>query len=142
VEVNKLWSNFSLDAYVQPRLNDFLETVERLPDVRLTAYRQPLGNSPLYYQSETSAGYYRRLFPEVDGLYSDADYEAGRADSFHQILLPQTLFGWLNVTPRVGGRFTYYTEASGDGAFSEEKTRGVFSTGVETSFKASQTWPG
>jgi lipopolysaccharide assembly outer membrane protein LptD (OstA) len=141
VEVNKLWSNFSLDAYVQPRLNDFLETVERLPDVRFTAYPLQLGGSPLYYQSETSAGYYRRLFPNVDGLYPDSDYEAGRADSFHQILLPETLFGWLNVTPRVGGRFTYYSEASGEGAFSDEKTRGVFNTGVEVSFKASQTWP-
>ena len=66
VEVNKYWQNFSLDTYVQPRVNNFLETVERLPDVRLTGYRQQLGASPVYYESESSVGYYRRLFAETN----------------------------------------------------------------------------
>jgi len=38
-EVNQLWSNFSLDAFAQPRVNDFFDTVERLPDIRLTGFR-------------------------------------------------------------------------------------------------------
>jgi LPS-assembly protein len=49
VEVNKFWQNFSLDVLSQPRINTFYETVERLPDVRLTGFRQQLGNLPLYY---------------------------------------------------------------------------------------------
>ena len=52
VEATKLWQNFSLDTYVQPRVNDYLETVERLPDVRLTGYRQQVGATPVYYRSE------------------------------------------------------------------------------------------
>ena len=71
VEVNKFWQNFSLDTYVQPRVNDFLETVERLPDVRLTGYRQQLGATPVYYESESSAGYYRRLFVRDQRLRPD-----------------------------------------------------------------------
>jgi lipopolysaccharide assembly outer membrane protein LptD (OstA) len=141
VEVNKFWQNFSLDAYVQPRLNAFLETVERLPDVRLTGYRQQLGGSPLYYESESSLGYYRRLFAETNSLPTGIDYAAGRADTYHQVLLPETFFGWLNLTPRVGGRFTYYSEASGPGARWDEETRGVFNTGAEVSFKAARVWP-
>lgn len=140
-EVNKFWDNFSLDVYAQPRINDFFETVERLPDVRLTGFRQQIGGSPLYYESESSVGYYRRLFAETNGP-TGLDFSAARADTYHQVLLPRSLFGWLNVTPRVGGRFTYYSEAHDDGAMTDEVYRGVFNTGAEVSFKASQLWPG
>ena len=141
VEANKFWENFSLDAYGQPRVNDFLETQERLPDVRLTGYRQQLWDTPFYYESETSAGYYRHLFPETNGIPLGLSYSANRADTFHQIVLPETFFGFLNITPRVGGRFTYYSSASGPGATTDEIYRKVFNTGAEVSFKASQLWP-
>ena len=141
-DVNKFWQNFSLDTYVQPRLNNFLETVERLPDVRLTGYRQELGASPVYYESQSSAGYYRRLFPETNAPSTTTNYEAARADTYHQLVIPITLFGWLNVTPRVGGRLTYYGEGDGPRTTTEEVFRGVFNTGAEVSFKASRVWPG
>lgn len=144
-EANKFWQNFSLDAFAQPQVNDFLQTVERLPDIRLTGYRQQLGETPLHYESESSAGYYRQRFAENTGILGPPpglDYEAGRADTYHQVVLPQTLFGWLNVTPRAGGRLTWYSEASGPGATTDEQTRGVFNTGAEVSFKASRVWPG
>jgi LPS-assembly protein len=142
VEANKFWQNFSLDTYVQPRVNDFLETVERLPDVRVTGYRQQLGDSPVYYESESSVGYYRRLFAETNSFRPNPDYYASRADSFHQLLLPETFFGWLNFTPRVGGRATAYSTAAGPGATTDSLTRGVFNTGADVSFKASRLWPG
>lgn len=141
-EANKFWQNFSLDAYAQPQLNTFLQTVERLPDIRLTGFRQELGNSPLYYESETSAGYYRMAFAEDAGPYGappGQDYEAARADTYHQVTMPHMFFGWLNVAPRVGGRLTYYGEATGTNT--SEQTRGVFNTGAEVSFKMSRVWP-
>ena len=141
VDANKYWSNYSLDTYVQPRVNNFLETVERLPDLRLTGYRQQVGASPIFYESESSVGYYRRLFPETNSLPTTPYFAASRADTYHQLLLPETLFGWLNVTPRVGGRLTYYGTATGPGATTDELSRGVFNTGAEFSFKASQLWP-
>jgi hypothetical protein len=142
IEADKLWRNFNLDVLAQPRIDDFYETVERLPDVRLTGFQQQVGNLPVYYESESSVGYYRRLFAETNSFLTTAsNYDAGRADTYHQLTLPETFFGWLNITPRVGGRFTYYTEASGPGATTEESTRGVFNTGAEVSFKASRLWP-
>jgi LPS-assembly protein len=141
IEADKLSRNFSLDVLTQPRVNDFYETVERLPDVRLTGFQQQLGRLPVYYESESSVGYYRRLFADTNAFLSSSNYEAGRADTYHQLTLPETFFGWLNVIPRVGGRFTYYTEAGGPGATTEETTRGVFNTGAEVSFKASRLWP-
>ena len=137
LEVNQQWPNFTLDFLAQPQVNDFQETVQRLPDIKLTALRQQLWDTPLYYEGESSAGYFNRQF--VD---HSTNYAAARADSFHQIILPQTYFGWLNVTPRVGGRFTYYSEADGPGATTREQTRGVFNTGAEVSFKSSRVWAG
>jgi len=142
VEANKFWSNFSLDVYAQPRVNEFLDTVERLPDIRLTGFRQQIGVSPLYYESESSVGWYRQLYGETNGQLVLPSYSAARADTYHQILLPYTLFGWLNVTPRVGGRFTYYGQSQGDGAYTEEQYRGVFNTGAEVSTKMSKLWAG
>jgi LPS-assembly protein len=138
LEVNQAWRNFSLDLLAQPQVNPFFETVERLPDVRLTGFRQQIGAAPLYYESESSAGYYRRNF--ASGTTND--YAAGRVDTFHQFIAPFSLFGWLNVTPRVGGRFTHYTEADGRGTITEDEDRGVFNTGAEVNFKASRLWRG
>ena len=138
LDVNQRWSNFSLDVLAQPRINDFFETIERLPEVKLTGERQQLGLSPFYYESESSVGYFRHTFAN-DLTNSFAAY---RADTFHQLLLPQTFFGWLNVTPRVGGRFTDYGETHGVGTTNQEQQRWVFNTGAEVSFKASRIWQG
>lgn len=137
IELNQLWSNWSLNILAQPRINDFFETVERLPDVKFTGFRQQIGVTPFYYESESSVGYYKHEF--ADNIRPD--FAAGRADTYHQVLLPQQLFGWLNVTPRVGGRFTHYTETEGLGATTTEASRGVFNTGVEMTFKVHTTQP-
>ena len=138
VELNQLWSNWSLDLLGRPRVNRFQETVERLPDLKLTGLRQRVGPTPLFYESESSFGYFQREFAYVD----TNRFAAMRGDTYHQLLLPWTLFGWLNLTPRAGGRFTYYGEADGPGALTDEEERTVFNTGAEMSLKASRTWAG
>lgn len=137
-EVQQTWPDFTLNALTRVQVNDFLETIERLPDLKLSAHRQQLGNSPIYYEGENSAGWFQHRF--ATGSVTN-DYSAFRGDTFHQLLLPQTFFGWLNVTPRVGGRVTYYGDTQGDGWEDlTAKTRGVFNTGAEFSFKASRVW--
>jgi lipopolysaccharide assembly outer membrane protein LptD (OstA) len=146
-EVNKYWNNWSLDAETTPRINSFFDQIERLPDVKLTGFRQKVFNTPVYYESESSAGYYRQFmvntngtFPNPIGAYGDS---AARADTFHQLLLPWTFFNWLNITPHVGGRFTYYSEENPLTAGTNDETyRTVFDTGIGASFKASQLWAG
>jgi lipopolysaccharide assembly outer membrane protein LptD (OstA) len=139
VEVNQAWPNFGLNLLVQPRVNDFWETVERLPDVKLSGLRQQIGRTPLYYESDSSVGYFEHKFPDSP---TNEPFAAFRFDTFHQVVLPRTFFGWLNVTPRVGGRYTHYGEASGPGATTSEEDRGVFNTGAEVSFRASRLWIG
>ena len=58
------------------------------------------------------------------------------------MLLPATFFGWLNVTPRAGGRFTYYSDETGPGGTNGATYRKIFNTGVDVSFKSSRLWSG
>lgn len=144
VELNKQWANWNLNLLAQPQINSFQETIERLPDVKLTGLSQQLGPTPLYYQSESSVGYFRHVFPDLttNSFYPVRTnaYSATRADTYHQITLPWTFFGWLNVAPRAGGRFSYYGASTVNGTPAAEQTRGVFNTGADVSFKASRVW--
>jgi len=146
-EVDKYGRNWSLDAETTPRLNNFFDQVERLPDVKLTGFRQQIFNTPVYYQSESSLGYYRQVFTATnESLFGASNtppnYSAARADTFHQVLLPWTFFNWLNLTPQAGGRLTYYSDEGGPGGTNGETYRTVFNTGIGASFKASQLWAG
>jgi LPS-assembly protein len=161
-EVSQMTPNWVIDGMAQPQVVNFFETVERLPDVKLTGLRQEVGVTPVFYESENSLGYFRRAFaetnvPELSTIYSPfpnglaynvtkgqtgvfPDYSAARADTFHQFTMPETFFGWLNVTPRIGGRATYYSDVEGPTIRTNEQTRGVFNTGVDFSFKASRVF--
>jgi hypothetical protein len=161
-EVSQLSPNWVLDAMGQPQVVNFFETVERLPDVKLTGLRQEVGVTPVYYESESSLGYFRRAFSDTNlpvpaTFYSPAlnglgynithgttgvypDYSAARADTFQQFTMPETFFGWLNVTPRVGGRVTYYSDVEGPATRTNDQTRGVFNTGVDVSYKAARIY--
>lgn len=139
VEFNYDWYNFNLNVMAQPRINDFFQNVERLPDVKFDAYRQQLGISPFYYESQSQMGYFDYRYSNLDDFRSD-DYRAFRGDTYHQITLPTTAFGWLNFTPRVGGRGSYYSSSEGSNWNTSEVGRAVFNTGAETSFKLTRTW--
>jgi lipopolysaccharide assembly outer membrane protein LptD (OstA) len=147
VEANQYWDNWSLDALATPRVNSFFSQVEREPDVQLTGYRQQILDTPVYYNSQNSVGWYRAwdanptngLYPGTNGIYVAS---AARADTYQQLTLPWTFFNWLNITPRVGGRLTYYSSQEiTNGQPNSEVYREVFNTGIGMSFKASQLWP-
>jgi hypothetical protein len=142
IEANKYWDNWSLDALTTPEVNNFFDQIERLPDIRLTGFRQQVLDTPIYYDSESSAGYYKAFFAQTNGVTPTPNYSAARADTYHQLTVPWTLFNWLNLEPRVGGRFTYYSSESGPGGTNAEAYRTVFNTGMGASAKASQLWTG
>src|SRR5262249_17840539 len=88
-EVTYTTRNFSLDALSVIQVNNFQETIERLPDVQLTGLRQQLGVSPFFYESSSSVGYYEHAFDNHLTAGTN-NFSAFRADTFHQLLLPQT----------------------------------------------------
>ncbi|MCO5069149.1 MAG: LPS assembly protein LptD [Kiritimatiellae bacterium] len=155
-------NNFVAALQLNTRLNDFYENVNRLPELTLKANRQELGGSGLFYESDNSAAYLERVYPEGS---SSEDYDAFRIDSAHMLYYPTRHFGFLNFTPRAGYRGTYYsdtfeystvtnqivnTDSNGVVTVEDEvvKTRrelgadlrNVYELGFETSFKAFRTW--
>jgi hypothetical protein len=139
-ELEQSAERWGLELLAEPRVNDFFQTVERLPEVRLNGWRQPIGQTPLFYESQSSLGFYRLRYPETNG-WIEPRVEAWRGDSLHQVIWPWTVGDWLHITPEIGGRLTAYGEADGPGARTSDETRALFHTGVDLSFKASRTWP-
>lgn len=89
------------------RLNDFYENVNRLPEVFFNFNRQPVLDTPLFYESQSTLSYLERVFPDGAG---ESRYDAFRFDSAHMVYWPMRHFGFLSVIPRAGYRGTYYSK--------------------------------
>ncbi len=80
------------------------------------------------------------------------NYSAYRYDTYHEFSYPHQYFNFLSLTPRIGGRLTYYSDdnqditdtANNNGLSSDKirdaKTRLAGDVGLEGDFKISQTW--
>ncbi|MDQ6622689.1 MAG: hypothetical protein M3Y86_04285 [Verrucomicrobiota bacterium] len=163
IAINHYNPLYTLTGYARFQMNDFFEATERLPSLALDIKRQPVFGSPIFYEGETSAALLKRNFPD-GSIYQD--YDAVRLDTFHQFTFPKTYFGWLSVVPRAGFRATYYSETRDLSNVTivqdpnplvpdflipppsqttplipgGDHIRVLFNTGVEASFKLSQTW--
>ena len=96
---------YTLSLSVIPRLNDFYSTVNRLPELALEVPSLRIGDTPLFYEGESSLAYLERTF--ADGS-AEEDYDAFRFDSDHLVAYPTRHFDFLNVIPRLGYRATFY----------------------------------
>jgi hypothetical protein len=156
-------SFYTLTAIGRFQANQFFEQTERLPEVVLDVKRHGLFGGPIFYEGETGLADLRRQFPADSGFQN---YGSLRLDTFHQILYPNTYFGWLSIIPRVGVRGTYYdgTRDLGHTIFPSNPNqfipdfilpdptkenpivdggsafRTVLNAGGEASFKISRTW--
>ncbi|MEY2526766.1 MAG: LPS-assembly protein [Verrucomicrobiota bacterium] len=154
---------YTLTAIARFQANAFFEQTERLPEIVLDVKRHALFGTPIFYEGETSVADLHRNFAAASGFQ---DYGTFRADTFHQLLYPNTYFGWLSIVPRVGFRGTYYGETRDLGktiftpstnplipdfllpdptlampiAEGGDKFRTVLNAGVEASFKMSREW--
>jgi LPS-assembly protein len=154
---------FTLTGIERFQANDFFTTTERQPEVVLDIKRHALFGGPIFYEGETGFANLRLQFPEGAGF---ENYGTDRFDTFHQLTLPNTYFGWLSIVPRVGVRGTYYGKTWDLGSttfvppssplvpdfilppptlanpvkFDGDTFRTVFNTGAEASFKISRTW--
>lgn len=168
VALTKYSPNYTVTGFTRFQANNFFETTERLPELALDVKRQQIFGSPIFYEGETSAGFYQRSFAKGETLRGSLlqDYDTFRFDSFHQFLYPHTYFGWLSIVPRAGVRATYYNETRDlSNVFLQpsdnslvpdflidpptaatpllpggDRLRTVVNAGVEASFKISRTW--
>jgi len=163
VAVTKANPFYTLTGITRFQANEFFEQTERLPEVVLDIKRHALFRGPIFYEGESGFANLERAFADGSGF---EDYSTIRLDTFHQLLYPNTYFGWLSIVPRVGFRGTYYTQTRDLGKtvftpdsnplvpsfllpnptlaqpikYGNDTFRPVFNTGVEASFKLSQTW--
>lgn len=147
--------HYTLTLLGRAQVNTFFETVERKPELQLAIQRQKIGNSPISYESESSITNFERRFGESSTAAPHGpNYSAYRYDTFHQFLYPKQYANWLNVTPRVGLRGTYWSDDNrtigdyktdngvGGSDIQQKDPRGRFvpNVGVESSFKVSRVW--
>ncbi len=82
----------------------------------------------------------------LENQITDLDAQLGdrgftRFHTYHELLYPKTVGGWLNLTPRFGVGATAYTDVdSPDGESSGDDTRGIFHAGLDASFKLSKVY--
>lgn len=152
------------------RLNDFYTQVERLPEAWLNVNQREIGYTGVFYESENSAAYLRKVFNEdAFANADDMEYDAGRLDTFHTLSYPLKVAGFLSVVPSVSWRGTYYSKTreqveseeistlevtNGVGQVfsypvtnsvtsnveSDADFRSAFTFGLETSFKTYGMW--
>jgi lipopolysaccharide export system protein LptA len=154
---------YTLTAIERFQANEFFTTTERQPEVVLDVKRHALFGGPIFYEGETGFANLRLQFPQDSGFENYGTY---RFDTFHQLLYPNTYFGWLSIVPRAGYRGTYYGKTWDLGStvfvpplnplvpnfilppptlanpvkFDGDTFRSVFDTGAEASFKISRKW--
>ena len=123
--------SFSVLAQTAFKVNSFDLTMERLPEVRLDIFRQELFSN-IYYQSQTTAGYYRMNWREFDlkrwenpnltpaklAGYADNPNNSKKILSAYnkeKITRDQAIIGlWMDSPAELGG---YLTEAENYEAF-------------------------
>lgn len=153
--------SYTLTLIGRYQLNNFYDSTERLPELVLDFKRVELAGTGIFYEGQTGAAYLKRFFA-TDRVFRPT-YSFFRADSFHQLTMPQTFFGWLNIVPRVGFRLTYYSETAPNQRVANELGastynasqiptaiapfsvagslwRPLFNTGFESSFKLTRIY--
>lgn len=114
---NKAWGNTSVSFISQYKAstvgqNAAGQTVEDnfalLPQAILRTQKISIGNSPVYFNQETS---FSAFYSNLDPSKITKDYTTINRVDFHpQLSLPFRPTPWLSVTPTAGLRETYYSQ--------------------------------
>ena len=118
--------NYNFSILFQKRTNRFFTETERLPEISLNLINQKLGNSKFYYKADYSLANLTNK-----NANSDLDDDVRRFDTYNQVSY-LTKLGFLNLTPYIGTRQTYYSK---DKFGDEDKFRGIFYSGIDVTTK-------
>ncbi|MBP7274651.1 MAG: LPS-assembly protein LptD, partial [Kiritimatiellae bacterium] len=102
---------FNASIQLNARLNDFYHNVDRLPEGRLGILPVEIGDTGIFYESDSTASFLRRRFPSNA---DDEEYDSTRVDTYHMLTYPGRYFGFLGLTPRAGYRATFYSDSRGE----------------------------
>ncbi len=99
-------THYSLGMLAQVRVNDYFETVDRLPQFTATFLRQVIPGTPFYYDGFADAVFLQRRRASTDPGDEPSTF---RFDTQHRVYYPNTYFRFLSLVPRAGVRETYYS---------------------------------
>ncbi len=135
IDVTKAAEKYQVTLFCEPRFNKFYTVVQRLPEFRIEAINQRVGETPFFYESRSAVTNFDYRFSD-DPLTAD-DVDGGkpeppipdpiksvRFDTYHELSYPKRFFKFLNLKPWAGFRQTFYSKAP-TGAPTYEGT-GVF----------------
>jgi LPS-assembly protein len=112
----------------------------------------PYTSFPNGTPSETAYNFYHPNQAAGFDAAQENNYGAYRYDTYHEFSYPQQYFNFLSLTPRVGGRFTYYSDDNSnitdttnnngqtDDRVENPKARLAADAGLEGDFKISRTF--
>ncbi|MEM7698158.1 MAG: hypothetical protein AAF236_07125 [Verrucomicrobiota bacterium] len=130
-EVSLLWRG---------QLNDFFQTDTRSPELSIDVIRTPLGETGFFYDGFTSYGILGEELDEDEvlaGIVEPSGYN--RFQTYHEVLFPAQVGGFLNVVPRAGFGYSNYSDFDISGLDSFDRT--TFTAGLDLSFKLSKRSP-
>jgi LPS-assembly protein len=115
--------------------NDFFQTDSR-NEVAVDIIRTPIGGTGFFYDGFTSYGILDEHLGDDSGVFADPLTGYNRFATYHEVLMPHTYNGWLNVVPRAGIGYANYSDF--DIAGLDSVDRAIYHGGVDLSFKLSK----
>ncbi len=126
--LNRTMPNGSLSFRTDVRINHFVSSVERLPEIKYDVANQQLWHSNFYLKTtDTFSNLVRK-----DASPTEVNKETVRMDSNNEISYPMKV-SIVEFKPLVGGRTTYYSRTKDRQQY--DIVRGIFTTGADLSTK-------
>ncbi len=122
---------YTLSFLERHRLNDFVSSVNRDPEIRFDTHNRQFVNTPFYLRQEVQFTNLQREFAN-----ENTQLDATRLDTNHTVSYAGRL-GDVSFTPHVGTRQTFYSRDL-DG--NESDVRGAFDGGIDVSTRFYKTY--
>lgn len=103
---NGSWTSLNVREFrIEQLFSDGTSLIQQtFPEIEWRGRSKRVGNTPLYFSFTSSLANIRQRSSKIDAHY-------GRADLFPSLSLPLSPRPWLDVTPTVETRATYYSES-------------------------------
>ncbi len=126
--LTKSFQKATASLRVDPRVNRFEATVQRLPEANITFNNQPIADTGFYYKSSNTAV----NLTKEEAVPSDDQHHTVRFDTDNELSRPFKV-SFLEFRPFVGTEQTYYSRTT----YKEDynSVRGIFRTGTDVSTK-------
>ena len=106
---NGKWASLNVRELRDEQLSSGL-VQQSLPEIELRGRSRRMGRTPFYLAFESSLA---SIQQRLDTAFFSADYLRG--DVAPVLTMPWSPFPWVDITPRVSYRYTYYTQHLEDG---------------------------